>query len=55
MSRKRITKEAVFEEVGDSKYKFEMSKKTNTTMLKLFPLGFIHIVALDKLVSLGHK
>lgn len=29
------------EEAGDSKYKFEMSKKTNTTMLKLFPLEFI--------------
>lgn len=28
-------------EAGDSKYKFEMSEKTNTTMLKLFQLGFI--------------
>lgn len=37
MSRRKIPKE----EAGDSKYKFQMLKKTGTTMLKLFPLGFI--------------
>lgn len=37
MSRRKITKE----EAGDFKYKFQILKKTNMTMLKLFPLGFM--------------
>lgn len=40
MSRRKMMKEAIFEEVGDSKCIIEMSKKTNTTMLKSFPLAF---------------
>lgn len=28
MSRRKITKETIFEEAGDSKYKFEMSENT---------------------------
>lgn len=36
-----VKKKNYKEEAGDFKYKCEMSKKTNTTMLKLFPLGFI--------------
>lgn len=31
------------EEAGDAKYKSEMTKKTNTTVLELFPLGFISL------------